>query len=107
MSRKTVGAYSASPSVTTKNRFITLAQDDDAFLASIDLPGLPLQTTTTPTEVAATGANTNNFKPFTYFYNVDRTVDGVEIIKGCIVTLASKLTIIEDVSGTVWSVKVC
>jgi len=55
---------------------------------------------------STTHAVTNSFKPYTYFVNVDRTSDGVEIIKGCIVTLASKLTIADTHGGRVWSVKV-
>ena len=47
-----------------------------------------------------------SFKPYNYFVNVDKTSDAIEIIKGCIVSLASKLTVKEEASGRVWSVKV-
>ena len=72
-------------------------------------PKNPPETTTQAN--ASTSSNfvksSSSLKPFTYFANVDKTSGtAVEIIKGCIITLASKLSVVEEANGRVWSVKV-
>ena len=76
-------------------------QDDDEFLASIDLLELAA-----PPNVASQSISHNGAKPNNYIINIDKKVDSVEIVKGCMVSLASKLIIVEGTSGKAWNVKV-
>ena len=92
-------------------------QDDDAFLASIDLPELAAPPNVASQSVSYSSAKPNNYidnkpevskanKPYNYIINIDKKVDSVEIVKGCMVSLASKLNIVEGTSGKGWTVKV-
>jgi len=85
------------------------SQDDEAFLASIDLPELAAPTNVASQSVSnidKTPEVNNANKPYNYIINIDKKVDSVEIVKGCMVSLASKLIIVEGNSGKAWNVKV-
>ena len=92
-------------------------QDDDAFLASIDLLELAAPPNVASQSISHNGAKPNYYidkkpevsntnKPYNYIINIDKKVDSVEIVKGCMVSLASKLIIVEGTSGKAWNVKV-
>ena len=99
-------------------------QDDDAFLALLDLPELATTTDIASQSVSNKRNNfvdtkaevtivnkpietkvevNNSFKPYNYLHYIDKKGDSVEIIKGCMVSFASKLRVVDARS---WSVKV-
>ena len=53
----------------------------------------------------SSNSNNANSKPYTYLCQVAKNTDTVETVKGCMVSLASKLNTVEGVTGRTWQVK--
>jgi len=88
--------------VKTEDPWSSNSHDDDDSSAAIvsSVPDVMM------TQSSAPRSQHPQSKPYTYLRDIPQNVDCVEVVKGCIVSLASKLTIGEDATGKVWRVKV-
>ena len=79
--------------------------DDVELLAALEgVPDVMMSQSSAPT--AGPVSSSLQSKPYTYLQDISQNLDSIEVVKGCIVSLASKLTVGEDSSGKVWRVKV-
>jgi hypothetical protein len=81
--------------------------EDDSFLAAIEsVPEEVMSQSLAISVGPTTSSQLLQSKPYTYLQDITQNVDCIEVVKGCIVSLASKLTVGEDESGKFWRVKV-
>ena len=89
----------------TEDPWSSNIHEDVELLAALEgVPDVMMSQSSAPTSGPVSSSLQS--KPYTYLQDISQNVDYIEVVKGCIVSLASKLTVGEDASGKVWRVKV-
>ena len=80
-------------------------ENDDAYFASSNDMSVASSTQmVSNSQNSSSSSNNSSCKPYTYLCHIAKNTDTVEVVKGCMVSLASKLNHVESVTGRDWQV---